>query len=303
LQANGFYKQATTGLGEEFTENTYREIDISANPFTIPVQKLSHQLAIVQTKVKKLNATNPNKILKLTPDESDLLHMVPISEMGNYQNSMTKYSKLRDPLEDESEVLAREKNLFGNPYRKAPKKQSSIGMARSDSQDSIAESLNEEEEEASHEFNIAVNLNSNEKRRKMFKISKTIPPLAQNCIIYIPDFKHFDWKQAQSIDYDKIIATLKYNQIDAIAAELENISDLNEMDIASTSEPHLLTFSETDADSVIAESPANIDTDIPMDVDHSIVALGSSISWKNQRKQFYDMISVWPQGIVRLIRF
>ncbi|KAJ3047054.1 hypothetical protein HK102_013011, partial [Quaeritorhiza haematococci] len=54
---------------------------------------------------------------RVSQEEEDLRHSLPVSEMGDYASIMSKRETLRDPLEDEETAKWREKNMFGNPYR------------------------------------------------------------------------------------------------------------------------------------------------------------------------------------------
>jgi hypothetical protein len=263
--------------------------ELTKNAFDIPVDKLSQNLAMVKTKIEEMNQNNPNRMLHLSESELELLHTVPIGEMGNYQEAMAKHERFRDPFEDEQDRIEREKSLFGNPYRKLPKR--SRTDARSESQDSILEVLNEEEEEASHEFQVETKLlNQTSLKRKTFGNSRNkIPPLSKKCAVHVPLFSGLKWEHLKSIDHEMIIDNLIESQIETIASELEVVTD-HELE---EKEPILMTGSETDSE--IVELSGMMDSKID---DGDI-----SNDWKSLRQEYYEMITMWPRGNFLLIDY
>jgi hypothetical protein len=119
-------------------------------------------------KMKEIRSLLSGSQRILTQQEKDVLHEIPIQEMGNYQTRMCH--PLRDPFESDVESKQREKNMFGNPYKKSAKK--------------LETTLDELEDEASIQNNV-----TNFTKRKShsnYKFKRTLPKLFDGAISIPP---------------------------------------------------------------------------------------------------------------------
>ncbi|RKO90650.1 hypothetical protein BDK51DRAFT_36509 [Blyttiomyces helicus] len=88
-----------------------------ANPYDVPRGDVLSALADGRAAFKQgLSAQTGKKPPRLSQEEQDRLHALPISEMGDYAASLSTPT-FRDPLEDDATALARQRNTFGNPYK------------------------------------------------------------------------------------------------------------------------------------------------------------------------------------------
>jgi hypothetical protein len=268
-------------------------ITISSNIYDVKFSDLEMQLRMIKNKQTK---RSPILISNLTQEEKDLIYSVPISEMGNYIPRMAQIQVFRDPLEEEQERVEREKGLFGNPYKKQ-KRSGSSNQAKSD-QDSIMESLNEEEEEATHEFEKeAVKLGSTKRKRLLIDLKKEsrrkIPPLSNNFGLVVPNFVGLRWNQLKNYDYESQLKTLQEKHFERIAIELEQTPHDDGTNQETILEATLMVDTESD-ESTFSNSSI---IDIEMETVDKLEMISEIKEWKEFRKDIYNLMNVWPKCI------
>ena len=225
----------------------------------------------------------------------DLMHMVPIAEMGDYSEAIKSNQSPRNPFEDEDEAREREKTLFGNPYRKLPKKSQAIQkVPDSPGQDSV---MNEADEEASHGFenDVMTNPQNPTRSRRNIQTRAKIPQLYRKPLLSIPDFSCLKWNDLKNTNYT-YSGGIGDLHVESVVKELENVSTPTHLDSAPTSD-RLNEFYEieiantsigaSDEDTIMAE---NHDDEI---VDQTPPPVTFK-TWTLARKDVHSVIATWP---------
>lgn len=157
----------------------------------------------------------------LTQQEKDQLHEIPISKMGDYHNRMT--IPLRNPLESDQELKQREKNMFGNPYKKPTKKQLELTA------------LDEFEDEASIQ-NRNISTENRKRHHKIYKFKKPLPKLF-NGAIYIPPL-HLHWTEVSTLfAKSKAMPVDNYEPLIEVEEDINTAMPLDDLGPTSTNNP------------------------------------------------------------------
>ncbi|KND04683.1 uncharacterized protein SPPG_00396 [Spizellomyces punctatus DAOM BR117] len=135
------------------------------NIVDIPRDQLATKLQ--QIKASVMNAVQGQREQKRpSQEDEDHLHMLPISEMGNYAPRMAKQQRLRDPFEDDDVARQRERNMFGNPYRMDKK----ISIDEEDEASQLEVNISDTATDASSE------VSTSRRKRKWRSVSPSIRP-------------------------------------------------------------------------------------------------------------------------------
>jgi hypothetical protein len=240
------------------------------------IGKLNDELNELKKKMEFAKHHNPNKLVKMSQEELDLIHFVPISEMGEYLARMELHRPLRDAFEDPMEATERERTLFGNPYKK-------IKKTREIAQEVI---LNEMEEEASHEFDaetVVGMTNSKARRRRTVRTSFThVPPLGPTSAIIIPDWKALTWDSLAMHDFEAARDQLIADHIESVARELE------------IEKPQGLNTPASGSIEMEGTDTVSLSTLVP--------ETASKLTWEEFEPKFYEAMSKYPRRNITLIR-
>jgi hypothetical protein len=277
------------------TEQNASHDQIPENIYQVPIEKLERQISTFADGILQRNS---NLRSLLTQEELDDIHSIPIADMGEYVPIMQKIQTLRDPREEEEERKEREKGLFGNPYRK--QKKLSPSLSKSD-QDSVMESLNEMEEEGSHEFRDEPNkANATNRKRKLLAIKedarKRIPPLSTQTVLLVPNFEHLSWSTIKEMDYSKLLSEfqeLQKERLGMITADLKK---------EVVSEPTMIVESDSEPSTPAPLSSDN-SLDSSMDPDDNVATVEEVLDWKVFRKQVYDNLALMEKCIPILLDY
>jgi hypothetical protein len=284
-QATITFIQLQNGIIAQEKQNPKKMIE---NIYDVPVNKLEQQIRLVMSKGTN---RNPNLRSFLTQEELDDLHSLPISEMGNYLPVMHDKPLLRNPYEEEEERRERERGLFGNPYRKLKK---TASISKSD-QDSAMESLNEMEEEGSHEFKDQISNDTTSRKRSMVLSKQAarqrIPPLSRQTVLILPNFKEIRWASIDGFDFTANLKKMQDQHIEDIVMELDETpkDEIFEATLMVESESEPMTpvsIQEVFEDRILSAA---------MEVSNSPTEEYTK-EWPEVRKFIYQMLSCVPRG-------
>ena len=305
VKLNSLYvPQPWHGLADELTRScevivkkavaALRMMDSTTKPHTLEVKKkksspfeaLKEQF---QEFLVSLRNSGPSQVAK---------HSVPIAEMGDYISFISKQKPLRDAYEDDDEAVARQRSLFGNPYKKLKK-------SSKDSQDSVM--LNEEEEEGSHEFDAESTAASvSAAKRKWIRLPKSfaskLPPLGLPGAIVIPDFKGL--KFTPSLEE---FESSKHEFIEQAQKSIL-VGHSSSVQPSATSMPPSIPILDTDEVVLdVDESSSLDDMEIKSELEAGIQDPQTSVpnsviteqimSWEDFENNYYHLVSAWPRGI------
>ncbi|KAJ3260812.1 hypothetical protein HK103_007375 [Boothiomyces macroporosus] len=263
-----------------------KKLKIAENVYDVKKPDLTLQLRLL---TNKLNMNS-----KLTQQELDAKHSLPIGEMGNYAMAMAKQQLLRDPMEDESVRKMLDKSLFGNPYKRIPKK----SLLRPDTSDSDGETLNEVEEEASHEFKRETVEPKKVWRSKLARraVQKQYPPLSKKSGFVVPLFKDLTWKKLRSIDFELVLNSIyeKQNGGNPVEVEEDNWSQPEGGEMSEMSKEQMVI--DDLAETVVGDpEPVFFDEDPNEPI--SPLKL-NDVPWLTSRQQIHNLIAKWPGGSI-----
>ncbi|KAJ3000296.1 hypothetical protein HDV02_006508 [Globomyces sp. JEL0801] len=274
------------------TTNKTKTLTIAENVYDISAENLLVQLNLMREKISgHQNVYNPNMMSKKTQEELDELHTGPIAEMGNYQEAMTRQQILRNPFDGEEDLKEREKSLFGNPYRKTQKATSK----KAADEISLAETMNEAEEEGTHQFtNESAALSKTVFKKRRIESSNSrgkIPALCKSSGLVIPNFKDLKWDQLDSFDYSSMCNTLE-KEVESMVAEIEETVDTTmdgiEQDVyVDLNAPVLMNESEYGGDSETLHP-------IPEEDYSMIEGINTPFDWLKTKKDIYTEMTQWP---------
>ncbi|KAJ3270519.1 Integrator complex subunit 6-like [Terramyces sp. JEL0728] len=260
-----------------------KSLKIEENIYNVKKSDLTIQLRLLTNKLD----TNS----RLTQQELDAKHSLPIGEMGNYALAMATQQLLRNPLEDESVRKMLDKSLFGNPYKKAPKK----SQQRPDATESDSETLNEVEEEASHEFKTETVQPKKVWRSKLNRraVQKQYPPISKKSGFVVPLFKDLTWKKLRSIDFDLVLHSIyEKNLVDT--DQVENDPDsISSIGAESLNGP-LQDRMEIDdlAETVVGDpEPVFFDVELIEPVSPRKI---NEVPWLTTRQNIHHLMTKWP---------
>jgi hypothetical protein len=228
-------------------------------------------------KMSQMQALISGNVPELTQEEQDRLHTKPIAEMGNYQTRMKQHAPLRDPLESEADSKQKEKNMFGNPYKKPTKK--------------LETAIDEFEDEAS---TLGVSSTSKRKRHSFYNFRRTLPKLFSGAI-YVPPIS-LKWpvdemynaaKAKPVIDYDPVVNLSNFIRENTVAApSLLSQSPLTTSDFTISSGDEY-----SDAESKICSVNGDTQMEVPSEAS---VSDASGESWPDARRRLHRAIYEWP---------
>ena len=213
--------------------------------------------------------------------------------MGDYLTYNKKQKPWRDAFEEEEEAMARERSLFGNPYKKQKK------IPKGASEDSVI--LNEEEEEGSHGFDVqstSSTVQTSKKRRRMSKaVMDKYPPIGKPGIIVVPDFKTIKFTYSL-VDYEAQKQELLERGMPAPALSSATLQVAKELELIMDQEPEEM---ELDVEESSTIENSDLTEEISAVDEASTPKLEFTMSWTDFETNFYQLISAWPKDISILI--
>ena len=304
VKLNSLYvPQPWHGLADELTRScevivkkaiaALRMMDSTSKPHALEVKKKSTPFEALKVQFQEFLAS-----LRNSDPSQDANHSVPIAEMGDYLSFISKQKPLRDAYEDDDEAIARQRSLFGNPYKKQKK-------SSKDSQDSVM--LNEEEEEGSHEFDAESTAASvSAVKKKRIRLPKSfatkLPPLGLPGAIVIPDFKGLKFTQS--------LEELESSKQEFIEQAQKSILAGNSSSVqpSVTSIPLSIPIIEADEAVLDVDESSTLDNmEIKSEVECGIEDPQTSVpnsviteqimSWEDFENNYYQLVSAWPRGI------